>query len=42
MKVCTFKVYGRKGEPCYVCGKSIKTMVQGGRTTYFCATCQRK
>jgi formamidopyrimidine-DNA glycosylase len=37
-----FQVYGRKGEPCFVCGKNIKTMVQGGRTTYFCPNCQRK
>ena len=37
-----FKVYGRKGQPCVVCGEAIKTLVQGGRTTYFCATCQRK
>lgn len=37
-----FHVYGRKGEPCFVCGNKIKTMVQGGRTTYFCPNCQRK
>ena len=37
-----FQVYGRKGEPCFVCGKRIKTMLQGGRTTYFCQNCQRK
>lgn len=37
-----FQVYGRKGEPCYVCGEPIKTMTQGGRTTYFCPHCQRK
>jgi formamidopyrimidine-DNA glycosylase len=37
-----FQVYGREDEPCFVCGKKIKTMVQGGRTTYFCPNCQRK
>jgi formamidopyrimidine-DNA glycosylase len=37
-----YHVYGRKGEPCHTCGKPIKTMEQGGRTTYFCAKCQRK
>ena len=37
-----FQVYGRRDEPCFVCGKKIKTMAQGGRTTYFCPNCQRK
>jgi formamidopyrimidine-DNA glycosylase len=37
-----FKVYGRKNEPCVVCAAGIKTLTQGGRTTYFCANCQRK
>ena len=37
-----YNVYGRRGEPCTVCGKTIKTIVQGGRTTYFCPNCQRK
>jgi formamidopyrimidine-DNA glycosylase len=37
-----FNVYRHKGEPCTVCGKTIKTLAQGGRTTYFCPNCQRK
>lgn len=37
-----FKVYGRKGEPCLTCGKPVKTILQAGRTTYFCPSCQRK
>jgi formamidopyrimidine-DNA glycosylase len=37
-----FKVYGRKGDPCEVCATPIKTMDQGGRTTYYCPRCQRK
>jgi formamidopyrimidine-DNA glycosylase len=37
-----YNVYGRKSLPCYVCGNTIRTMEQGGRTTYFCANCQRK
>jgi formamidopyrimidine-DNA glycosylase len=37
-----FAVYGRKGEPCVVCGKKVLTIEQDGRTTYFCAACQRK
>ena len=37
-----FQVYGRKGESCTVCGENIESLTQGGRTTYFCATCQQK
>lgn len=37
-----FKVYGRKGKPCFVCGAKIATIIQNGRTTYFCPNCQRK
>jgi formamidopyrimidine-DNA glycosylase len=35
-------VYGREGEPCPRCSKSILRIVQGGRSTYFCRVCQRK
>jgi formamidopyrimidine-DNA glycosylase len=34
-------VYGRAGEPCFRCGRPIQKMEQGGRSTYFCAHCQR-
>lgn len=34
-------VYGRDGEPCRICKNSIRQIVQGGRSTYFCPTCQR-
>ena len=34
-------VYERAGEPCRVCGKPIKQFTQGGRSTYWCATCQK-
>ncbi len=34
-------VYGREGEPCYVCGTAIRLMRQGQRSTYFCPHCQR-
>jgi formamidopyrimidine-DNA glycosylase len=34
-------VYGREGEPCRVCGRAIRRIPQGGRSTYFCAGCQR-
>ncbi|MGL4513067.1 MAG: Fpg/Nei family DNA glycosylase [Lacipirellulaceae bacterium] len=37
-----FWVYGRRGEPCYVCGGVVTVRRQGdaGRTTYWCAACQ--
>lgn len=34
-------VYERAGEPCRRCGNPIRHRVQGQRSTYFCATCQR-
>lgn len=34
-------VYGRAGEPCPACGTAVKRICQGGRSTYFCARCQR-
>jgi formamidopyrimidine-DNA glycosylase len=34
-------VYGRQGEPCPACGKPVRRIVQGGRSTYFCAQCQK-
>jgi formamidopyrimidine-DNA glycosylase len=33
-------VYSRGGEPCKVCGTTLKKLVVGGRTTVFCPTCQ--
>ncbi|GAA0730632.1 bifunctional DNA-formamidopyrimidine glycosylase/DNA-(apurinic or apyrimidinic site) lyase [Sphingomonas japonica] len=35
-----FLVYGREGEPC-ACGASIARIAQGGRSTFWCRTCQR-
>ncbi|MEP7362208.1 MAG: bifunctional DNA-formamidopyrimidine glycosylase/DNA-(apurinic or apyrimidinic site) lyase [Acidobacteriota bacterium] len=35
------QVYDREGQPCLVCGKPIRRLPQGGRSTYFCASCQR-
>jgi formamidopyrimidine-DNA glycosylase len=35
-----FNVYEREGEPCVACGREIRHMVQAGRASYFCATCQ--
>lgn len=34
------KVYGRKGEPCPVCGRAIERLVMAGRSTFFCPYCQ--
>ena len=34
-------VYGRGGEPCKQCGKPLKEIRMGQRTTVFCSGCQR-
>lgn len=36
-----FDVYGREGEACKRCGAAVKRIVQSGRSTFYCATCQR-
>jgi formamidopyrimidine-DNA glycosylase len=38
-----FKVYGRAGKPCSKkgCGGTVRRIVQGGRSTFYCPTCQR-
>ena len=35
------RAYDREGEPCARCGAAIRRIRQGGRSTYFCAACQR-
>jgi formamidopyrimidine-DNA glycosylase len=35
------RAYGREGQPCRRCGRKIRRIEQGGRSTYFCAHCQR-
>lgn len=35
-------VYGREGQPCPACGAPVKRRVMAQRSTYFCATCQRR
>ncbi len=37
-----WRVYDRENEPCINCSSPIRRIVQGGRSTYFCAQCQRK
>jgi formamidopyrimidine-DNA glycosylase len=38
-----FKVYGREGKPCARknCRGTVRRIVQGGRSTFYCPTCQR-
>ncbi len=35
-----FQVYDREGKPCG-CGGTVRRIVQGGRSTFFCPRCQR-
>lgn len=38
----TFEVYGREGNPCRGgCGGTVRRIVQGGRSTFYCPSCQR-
>lgn len=34
-------VYDHEGEPCPVCNSTILRLVQSGRSTFFCPTCQK-
>lgn len=36
------RVYARAGQPCTVCATPIRKIVQGQRSTFFCATCQTR
>jgi len=36
-----FEAYDREGKPCSRCGSSIARIAQAGRSTYYCAKCQR-
>jgi formamidopyrimidine-DNA glycosylase len=35
------RVYGREGELCVNCEGTIRQIVMGQRSTFYCATCQR-
>ncbi len=37
-----WRVYDREGEQCMTCQSPITRIVQAGRSTYFCRTCQRR
>ena len=34
-------VYDRLGEPCTTCGEPVRSVRQAGRSTFYCARCQR-
>jgi formamidopyrimidine-DNA glycosylase len=36
-----FRVYGREGKPCPVCGTKIQKLTVGQRGTHVCSNCQR-
>ncbi len=36
-----FSVYDREGEPCLRCGAPVRRFVQGGRSSFACAKCQK-
>ncbi len=39
----SFQVYDQEGEPCRTpgCGRKIKRLVQSGRSTFYCPSCQK-
>ena len=36
-----FQVYGREGEECQRCGEGIRRIVQSGRSSFYCPSCQK-
>jgi formamidopyrimidine-DNA glycosylase len=34
-------VYGKTGQPCKACGRPVSKLIVAGRSTHFCASCQR-
>ncbi len=36
-----FQVYGREAMPCVSCGRSVERIVQSGRSTFWCPSCQK-
>ena len=36
-----FAVYDREGEPCPICGAPLRRIVQAGRSTFYCPSCQK-
>ena len=35
-------VYRRDGQPCHVCGSTVRTKILEGRNLFWCPTCQRR
>jgi formamidopyrimidine-DNA glycosylase len=35
------RVYGREGEPCIVCSTAVRRIVLAGRSSHYCAKCQK-
>ena len=35
-------VYRRHGQPCLVCGSTVRTKILEGRNLFWCPTCQRR
>jgi formamidopyrimidine-DNA glycosylase len=35
-------VYGRAGEPCRLCGTTVRRAVQSQRSTFYCPSCQKR
>lgn len=35
------RVYGREGEPCITCGTEVRRIVLAGRSSHYCAKCQK-
>lgn len=38
----SYAVYEREGQPCPRCGATVRRMVQGQRSTFYCPGCQRR
>jgi formamidopyrimidine-DNA glycosylase len=36
------RVYGREGQACLQCGSTVRRIVQGQRSTFYCPACQRR
>jgi formamidopyrimidine-DNA glycosylase len=37
----TYFVYDRPGQPCRVCGATVRQIKQGQRSTFYCVNCQK-
>lgn len=37
----SYSVYDRAGQPCRVCGKAVRQIRQGQRSTFYCGNCQK-